>query len=304
MIGRYSDALDAQLEFLNFWSQPVNKERNEYIWVERLGMDRGAITIQMDFTLRMLEVAEPFYVSAPICELLYEASKSIPETWTFTEDALYIPAGFVWLSTPFPTVDEEYPSRALAWATVDLNDRGWRMLAPAAAEGERIVAISFFDELKPFPALLPQAFMLVKLGANLQMQLGRLQPNGRMFNEESGRKRARLFATLMAFLQQRILVSPKFVADRAARRRFKNATRKPLSDEIRPVMLRKAVYAGKGEHRDVKWTCQWAVHWHWRNQPYGPVGQKYYRPKYIASYIKGPEDKPLRHPERLFAVVR
>ncbi|GAI71048.1 unnamed protein product [marine sediment metagenome] len=67
------------------------------------------------------------------------------------------------------------------------------------------------------------------------------------------------------------------------------------------IVLRKAVYKGGG-HRDVEWACQWIVGGHWRNQWYPSKHE--YRPKYIASYIKGPEDKPLRNPGRLFAVVR
>jgi hypothetical protein len=41
------------------------------------------------------------------------------------------------------------------------------------------------------------------------------------------------------------------------------------------------------------YSHQWIVKPHWRQQPYGP-GRSLRRATYIAPYVKGPEDKPLR----------
>lgn len=295
-IGRYSDALDAQLELLNYWSQAQNRGLCEDTFVHG-GMDRGQASLMLDWAVDILTVGEPYYVSSAICELLFEAAKSIPRSWRLTEDALFAPSGFVWLKTPFHTPEEDGPTVALGWATIALTSQGRYLLPSSEDPGERAVIIGYFEQLEVIPAV-PMNVYLCKFGGALsEIPTDTRRP-------EQAKQLICLFATLMTFLQQRILVAPKFHADRASRHRAEKAKRRPLSDEIRPVMLRKVVYAGKGEHRDVKWTCQWAVHWHWRNQPYGPVGQKYYRPKYIASYIKGPPDKPFRHPGRLFAVVR
>jgi len=169
------------------------------------------------------------------------------------------------------------------------------------ADGHHGVAISYFDKLEGFPALLPQAFMFIGFGGNL-VEMESLQPGGKMFNDVSGRLRASLFATLMTFLRQRILVSPRFLADRATRRRLERASRGPRTNEVRVVTLRSIERRGKGGHRDVEWGCRWIVRGHWRNQWYPSA--KHHQPKWIAPYMKGPEDKPLRHSERLFAVVR
>lgn len=56
------------------------------------------------------------------------------------------------------------------------------------------------------------------------------------------------------------------------------------------------------EQHSVEWSCQWPVRPHRRMQWYPSVGQ--HRPRWIEGYVKGPADKPLRHAERLFAVVR
>lgn len=295
--GRYSEALDAQMELLNFWSQTQNRELWEQALVDG-GMDRGQASLSIDWAVDTLAVGEPYYVSPVICELLFEAAKSIPRSWKFTEDVLFTPSGFVWLKNPFHTPEEDGPTVALGWATIALTSQGRYLLPSAEDPGERAVIISYFEQLEVIPAV-PMNVFLCKFGGDLS----ELLPEDSR-RPEQAKQLICLFATLTTFLQQRILVAPKFHADRASRRRAEKAKRRPPSEEIRPVMLRKVVHAGKGGHKDVEWACRWWVSGHWRNQPYGPVGQKYYRPKYIASYIKGPPDKPFRHPERFFAVVR
>ncbi len=296
-IGRYSDALDAQVELFNYWSQEQNRGLYEYALVDN-GMDRGQASLLIDWAIDILTVGEPYYVSPVICELLFEAAKSIPRSWRLTEDALLTPSGFLWLKTPFHTPEEDGPIVALGWATIALTSQGRYLLPSAEAPGERAVIIGYFEQLEVVPAV-PMNVYLWKFGGDLsEIPTDVKRP-------QQANQLCCLFATLMTFLQQRILVSFKFYADRGTRRRAEKAMKRPPSDEIQVVMLRSIERrTGEGEHRDVEWACRWPVRSHWRNQPYGPAGQKHYRPKWIAPYIKGPEDKPLRHPERLFAVVR
>lgn len=47
-----------------------------------------------------------------------------------------------------------------------------------------------------------------------------------------------------------------------------------------------------------EWHHQWIVRGHWRNQAYG-VGRALRRPKWIAPYTKGPDDKPLKGGEKV-----
>jgi hypothetical protein len=47
-----------------------------------------------------------------------------------------------------------------------------------------------------------------------------------------------------------------------------------------------------GAHRDVDWSHRWVVRGHWRQQAYGP-GRTLHRPRWIAPFVKGPDDKPL-----------
>lgn len=67
------------------------------------------------------------------------------------------------------------------------------------------------------------------------------------------------------------------------------------------ILLRRAQYQYPShEHREgepVDWSCQWWVSGHWRRQ-WCP-GLKKHKPVYIAPYIKGPPDKPLKDTVRL-----
>ena len=50
------------------------------------------------------------------------------------------------------------------------------------------------------------------------------------------------------------------------------------------------------------YTIRFVVHGHFRNQYYSSRGV--YAPKWIASYVKGPKDAPLKETIRGFAVTR
>jgi len=275
-VGRYSEVLDAQIELLNYWGDPAHKYG-----------DRDSDEA-LQLTVGMLGLAEAFYITPAICGLLSEAAQSIPESWIFTEESLYTPRGFVWLGSPINIPDEEGPVVGFVWASLDSSKHG------------KYVVLTWFDRIGSFPVPLPSQTIYWEHGLSLGIPVSKESKN-----PLAVLTMRRFFATLMSFLQQRILVTPKFSPDRMARRRFEKAMQKPPSNEVRVVKLRSIERrTGEGEHRDVEWTCQWIVHGHWRNQPYGPAGQKHYRPKWITPYRKGPENKPLRHPERLFAVVR
>lgn len=65
---------------------------------------------------------------------------------------------------------------------------------------------------------------------------------------------------------------------------------------IRVIRLRRVNTRGEpSEDRDVNWSCRWLVRPHFRNQ-WHPSTQTHKR-RLIGSYVKGPEDQPLRLPK-------
>ena len=294
--GRYSEALDMQVQMLNYWRQPANKALHEYVLAE-LGMDRGKASLMLDLAVDALAVSEPFYISPSICNLLFDAAKSIPRSWTLSEDVLYTPSGFAWLVAPLEIPGEEGRTVALVWVSLALTSQGRYLLPSPGQPGEKAVALGSFEQMEGLPVPVPMSVAIWKFGANLS------EPVEGAYRPEAIERQRYFFATLMSFVHQRILISPRFYADRMARRRAERAASRPSFNEVRVISLRSTERrTGEGEHHDVEWTCQWIVRGHWRNQ-WCP-GQKHYRPKWIAPYLKGPEDKPLREPGRLFAIVR
>jgi hypothetical protein len=72
---------------------------------------------------------------------------------------------------------------------------------------------------------------------------------------------------------------------------------------LRVVRLRRPEQKDSQGSRDVDWSCQWLVEGHWRMQWFPSEGV--HKPVYVHSYVKGPEDKPLKaKTETIFSVVR
>ena len=87
-------------------------------------------------------------------------------------------------------------------------------------------------------------------------------------------------------------------ASRRARRRHRDV------EQILIVTLRRLRAATSQEESDgsVTYSHRWMVQGHWRNQWY--ESEQRHKPKFIAAYVKGPEDKPLIVKDRIFRVSR
>ena len=105
----------------------------------------------------------------------------------------------------------------------------------------------------------------------------------------------------LAFLDSPLAASPMHRVPRAERRRLKK--QQQHEPEIRVVTLRRESYpSGKGESA-VDWDWKWLVRGHWRNQWYPSLRD--HKPVFVAPYVKGPEDKPLKAPrESIYNVAR
>jgi hypothetical protein len=104
------------------------------------------------------------------------------------------------------------------------------------------------------------------------------------------------------FVEQKLAVPEPCDIPRGVRRSAeRNGIHLP---KVSVVRLRRV-----GSQRDIdsiaqqEWSCRWLVTGHWRNQWYQKAGRHVRR--WIAPYVKGPEDKPMKPPTpRVFAVKR
>lgn len=122
---------------------------------------------------------------------------------------------------------------------------------------------------------------------------------------------ARILGAFLLFINQDLLTTDSIEAPRATRKRaealsLQLPTAPTIDTSTKVVMLRKRAYRpheSAAEREAPEWSCQWMVRGHWRQQYYPSRGIN--QPKWIAPYVKGPEDKPLKPPRAtVFAVVR
>jgi hypothetical protein len=124
--------------------------------------------------------------------------------------------------------------------------------------------------------------------------------------DSTDRHEIRYLCALLLLLHQKLLAAPseKMDYDRAARRRMVREKWEPV-ERIRVIRYRRYTYhtlqQGQ-EHRQVDWKFRWVVRGHWRNQWF--TKDQEHRPVYIHQFVKGPPDRPMKDPSRLFAAVR
>jgi hypothetical protein len=104
------------------------------------------------------------------------------------------------------------------------------------------------------------------------------------------------------FVEQRILEHVPGHVDRHTARR---AARVEISPTCNVVQMRRLDRRRRGDDdaAAIQWQCQWLVRGHWRRQFYPRAGR--HVPRWIAPYVKGPDDKPMKAPKpTVFAVTR
>jgi len=257
---------------------------------------------------REVNMAELFCCSAPIGDLLWGAASTLPPM-RLTDDL--IPA-----TSSLIVLEREVPGREIVSANVLAE--GSPRPEPGWQERWNLVGIvaGYLSTGHPWPrglhlvpiievggTITPGGSFIWDIGSTIEDSLTRIHQAGDASPATMAliRKITPFVASFLLFINQRLIGSSRERPSRAARRRALQ-TGRPLP-EINVVILRKRTYAGTGAHRDVEWACQWIVRGHWRQQ-WMPASQQH-QPRWIAPYWKGPEDKPVKSPERtLFAVVR
>jgi hypothetical protein len=224
-------------------------------------------------------------VAADICQALEVAQRGYPDAGLFERD-LPFSNGFAWLERPFQF--DVLPVQILSW----------------------LLTYRTQSDLREHIALVPWSFdqgtRLSGAIDNVGVKVIRW-PYGTPWSslDADDQPVARYFASLCAFMQQKILVANTVRAERHARKRLERQgfPHEPL---IRVVELRRREGVLKHEssqNAEVDWSCQWVVRGHWRQQFYPSKHAN--QPIWITPYVKGPQDKPLKPPRAtVFAVVR
>lgn len=95
------------------------------------------------------------------------------------------------------------------------------------------------------------------------------------------------------------------VAESVPRGLRRQAERRGMNNRgVTVITLRRRSVGGESGEHPVDWSHRWLVRGHWRNQRYKLDGEWTTKLRWIHPHIKGPDDKPLRLREHVYALTR
>jgi len=294
----YWEALESQIELWQFWRSELGRTTAKRFWLTMMAMlgEEGSATADCYWRdqIHVIESADPYYISSAICELLDSSLDSLPEL-TLDDVRVPTPAGWVYYALPQRVAELPKSLSHIVGFTWFRDET-----APNALE------LIFYTRDIDTGKLIPLTRRSWLAGHTWRekprlQDLGPLEPH-RQEIESSHVNMCRCAAAFLAFIAQPLAVTQRIEVSRSTRKRLQHTglTLEPL---VKVITLRRREYSTRPGSRPVDWSCRWVVRPHWRNQYY--PSRKAHKPKLIPSYIKGPEDKPLKKPSiSLFAVVR
>jgi len=230
--------------------------------------------------------------------------------------------GWVWLETPFKVPQYVLDKKTLnrvGMEQVDLliSAFGWF----PTSDSQATEFMCFFDyasaqfirsELKGAYGFSPWSYFGVRHGEKVMPRIQAFEEKATKEGGNYAKNRTteamheiRWIYAALHLMSQRLAHHSQHEPDRAIRRRAER-NRQTLPDRLRVVSLRRLEEDRKkepGAAVKVDWQWQWTVQGHWRNQWFPST--KSHRQVFIESYLKGPEDKPLKPmTHTIFTAVR
>jgi hypothetical protein len=338
-------ALEAKIDLHNFWASSEGervtrawvRSLGEHVAGEPREFDLTKSLNAYAHLNRMEQVklhrAEPFYVTEDMLDVI-EAAHDTFRPEPLTETDLIVPFGFVLLPRAHFGVDATGHSisfRAFGWSPV-LEAQNPYALGTDQGKQRHGIWISFYshlDDLRGEVEHDPDAptdydwrkvgdgwqgtpFMLlhampVYFGMTPETLLAEAVMKSN-YTVENARASVgdwwRFVQVFFRLTMQYLSVRDRYQAPRSTRKRALRAKLPPEHDYVTVIRLRRPRAHSNGDGpRAVDWSTRWIVGSHWRNHWYPSLGM--HRQILIASYIKGPEDRPLViRKGRAFELVR
>lgn len=229
--------------------------------------------------------SEAFYVPSTMQAALRGAEEGIPSDFTWHRELVPTANGFLMCEDNYPVEDKNKDKYNLHWISWWCDVDG---------DGDTVVVLWFTSPKHPLN-VLPCYFFSIQDNS---------QPFSIMVNDWL-QPTVKFLAALFTFLQQELVRSEPMEAVRHVRRQLQRQSSSLKSTTLRVVKLqhRTAHRYNDDEHSNIDWQYQWMVRGHWRKQPYRSKGAGYWQWRYIKPYVKGPEDKPLRGGDKVYAVA-
>jgi len=277
--------------------------------------------------------ADPIYISPDMQQVVYSAMKGFDPTEEMGVDDFFIPNGFAYLPEPFFSITVDggrLAWRAISWKVEPMfmvdnddilpkvtRDRYRFTEDELRAEGvpieydlvARISMWAHMDDEDDFP--MPPGFEDTLKILNTKWLVSHMTaiPIAAIPDIRETRGEGDATAEWLNFLRvlnrvmaEKVIVKARHQAPRPYRREAQRRNW-PVKDVV-VVELRRHTTKGEhdGENGGREYTHRWMVEGHWRNQWYPSM--KKHRQKYIASYVKGPDDKPFIDKGRVWNLDR
>lgn len=314
-------ALSAQHEIIGFVSSDWGKRYFKF-WLDDRSEKYGTATSSTSASafvnvLPDMMAAEPIFITSEMQELTYSAMESFDAREEVVESDFFLRAGFVYLEEPFVTLDQENKRvawRAISWRIEDMTfaeargEMDYQQITDRVLAGEEI-------EVEVKPGIRFIMWSHVEDDDDYEITFHEIDQASRRFGssgtkwlvahaltlplssisgtrDTTGDKHSStlLFVRVINKLMgEKIVTRSRYKASRSLRR-YSQRINLPISEILVCELRRRSTPSEPtGERRN--FSHRFIVHGFWRNQWYPSIGM--HRQKYIADYIKGPDDAPL-----------
>lgn len=277
-------------------------------------------------TIDALRRATPYCWSPECVEAVTDAASHLPTTAKATPEALGPvagpdAAGWWWFEQPIPvqtTSETGWEGRVVAFLWRREVDKTYG----PTTWGTTLVceAVEFRGRMQmvPLPTLAfawPDGMALDEFEAHSRATYLKLEAQGQYGAGKAGVDItmaatmwfARFWLAGGLWLEQRVMTSTRTALPRQPGRALAREHKLAHAPLVEVVHLRRRaqptgpVVPVEGQAQR-EWTCRWVVHGFWRRQWYPSTGR--HAQKWIDSFMKGPEGKPLRTSTTVYAVDR
>jgi hypothetical protein len=318
----WEKALSAQHEIIGFVSSEWGKRYFKYWLDDRSGKYGTAqsSTSASAFVnaLPDLMAAEPVYVTGEMQELVFNAMENFNTRETVVPEDFFLRSACVYLEEPFTVIDQQGKKvawRAISWHIEDMTfsqvngEKEYAEVTKKAIAGEaievqvklgiRFIMWSSIDDEDDYSHTFHEIDSIAKTNWLVAHALTLpLEDISRTVDTTGGQDSSTLaFVRVMNKLMgERIVTRSRYKAARSLRRHSLRLNL-PVS-EILVCELRRRSSPSEPTGEKRNFSHRFIVHGFWRRQWYPSLGM--HRQKYIADYVKGPDDKPLIIKQRVW----
>lgn len=295
----YDEAVDAKLDAIR--KRDLDVRANNF-----------TITPAQERTLeaerQYLNDAEIYVWTPHMIQLMTDAAKDFPSNTTLERHFVNSIAGWWWLGRNSPIMVRSWVSTPDIDGIDEYAERRGLHAVLFGNTGEGLYISGFtYDHFEPSGLIVPVTSTIWPFGQSLGEHLHYLHAEQSKRHDKtrtqrdawsySAMKVSKLFMVGSVLMGQKLL---KFTDGHVTRGTRRRTERIKAQGRVNVVTLRRPEYIRKeSEARQMEWDCQWVVRGHWRRQEHIEPGRA---PIWINPHIKGPDDKPLKDPSRIFLI--